>query len=161
LDIAGYGPYEGRVAELARGVANVVLHGRVTYTVGLALTANASAIVATYDPAIPNHKFCCPNKVYEGLALGIPVVVACGSGIDQLVLSYEAGVAVPFGDILALDRALSTLAGWDVTQLERFATRVQTRFASELSAASMKARIQSLYRDLFGATKPLICANAD
>ncbi len=110
LDLAGFGGDEAALLEAARPLPNVAWHGRIPYEQALRLSAAADALFATYDPAIPNHRYSSPNKIFEAMLLGKPLVVARGTNVDNIVEQHDCGLVVEYGRVEALDSAFARLA---------------------------------------------------
>lgn len=110
LDLAGFGGDEAVILAAARDMTNVRWHGRVSYPIALQLSAAADVLFATYDPSIENHKYSSPNKIYEAMMLGKPIIVARGTNMDRVVGEANCGCVVPYGDIPSLEDSLLTLA---------------------------------------------------
>ena len=51
---------------------------------------------AIYEPTIRNHRLCAPNKFYEALALGKPIIVCKGTGIDKVVEENNIGKVIDY-----------------------------------------------------------------
>lgn len=109
LDLAGFGGDERFILERALPLGNVIWHGRVDYDTALSLCFQADVMIAMYDPAIQNHRYASPNKLYEAMMLGKPIVVARGTHVDEIVQEYECGVCVTYGNVDQLEEALSWL----------------------------------------------------
>lgn len=71
--------------------------------------AAADACVAVLKP-IPLFDSVYPNKVFDYMAAGRPVVLAIAGVIRELVDSVQAGIAVPPGDATAIAEAICFLA---------------------------------------------------
>jgi glycosyltransferase involved in cell wall biosynthesis len=110
LDLAGFGGDETQILKIAGEMPNVAWHGRVAYPTALALSAQADALFALYDPQIPNHRYASPNKLFEAMMLGKPIVVARGTNMDRIVQEQGFGLLVKYGDVPALESALTRLA---------------------------------------------------
>jgi glycosyltransferase involved in cell wall biosynthesis len=110
VGLAGFGGDKAAILDRAKGMRNVEFFGRVQYERALALSNAADVIVATYDPRIPNHRYSSPNKLFEAMMLGKPVVVAEHTNMDRLVRDYNCGLVVPYGDVEALEHALKRLS---------------------------------------------------
>ncbi|MDX8344150.1 glycosyltransferase family 4 protein [Rossellomorea sp. YZS02] len=98
LEIAGVGNLENYVSEASNQYSNVNFHGKVDYNRALDLYTTCDAMFAIYDPSIPNHKFSAPNKVYESMMLGKPIIVAKGTGIDKIVQSEKIGISINYSE---------------------------------------------------------------
>lgn len=110
LDLAGFGGDEAALLEAARPLPNITWHGRVSYEQALRLSAASDVLFAIYDPAIPNHRYSSPNKVFEAMLLGKPVVAARGTNVDSIIKQHDCGLVVEYGRVEALDSAFARLA---------------------------------------------------
>jgi glycosyltransferase involved in cell wall biosynthesis len=109
LDLAGFGGDEAMILAKAAGMPNVHWHGRVLYERALALSAAADTLFATYDPSIPNHRYSSPNKIFEAMMLGKPVIVAADTNMDRMIAQSDCGLIVPYGNVAALEAAFDSL----------------------------------------------------
>jgi glycosyltransferase involved in cell wall biosynthesis len=109
LDLAGFGGDQEEICDLAKNIPGIIFHGRVSYDVALKLSANADVLFATYDPEILNHKYSSPNKIFEGMMLGKPLIVARDTNMDRIVDNAGCGIGVPYGDVQALENAMEAL----------------------------------------------------
>lgn len=148
LDLAGFGGDEPLILSAASELSNVTFHGRVPYETALQLMAKADVLFATYDPRIPNHRYSSPNKVFEAMMLGKPIIVARGMGTDRLVEKYNLGFVVEYGNILELEQALSTVARWTIIQKKQFALRAREVFTTYFSWDKMEERLLKVYEKL-------------
>jgi glycosyltransferase involved in cell wall biosynthesis len=72
--------------------------------------AAADACIAILKP-VDLYRTVYPNKVFDYLAAGKPVILAIDGVIRELVEQARAGIAVPPGDAAALAQAIRQLAG--------------------------------------------------
>jgi glycosyltransferase involved in cell wall biosynthesis len=145
LDIGGRGPAESEVRTLAEQSDNIYFYGRLEYSDTLALTERADCLIATYDPSIPNHRHSSPNKFGEALMCGKPLIVARGTGIDQLVEKHNVGFVVPYGDKVELERALAVVANWTDAERCAYGEHVRHVYRKHFSTEEMKRRLLSIY----------------
>jgi glycosyltransferase involved in cell wall biosynthesis len=110
LDLAGFGGDEKILLEAVHSLSNISWHGRISYEEAIRLSALADVLFATYDPAIPNHRYSSPNKLFEAMMLGKPIVVARGTNMDTIVQKYNCGLVIEYGNIEMLDAAFQRLA---------------------------------------------------
>lgn len=96
LDIAGYGPLSHTVKDYEDKYANINYHGQLDYEQSLELNAKSDVMFAIYDPKLPNHKYSAPNKVYEAMAFGKPIIVGKDTGVDALVLKENTGLVCDY-----------------------------------------------------------------
>lgn len=93
---AGYGLYKDQATELDKQYENFTYLGQVMYQECLANESKSVCLSAIYEPTIRNHRLCAPNKFYESLALGKPVIVCRGTGIDRIVEDNNIGIVVNY-----------------------------------------------------------------
>jgi glycosyltransferase involved in cell wall biosynthesis len=72
--------------------------------------AAADACIAILKP-VDLYRTVYPNKVFDYMAAGKPVILAIDGVIRELVEQARAGIAVPPGDAAALEQAIRQLAG--------------------------------------------------
>lgn len=150
LIIGGIGEDEYVIKEQAHDAENVSFIGKIPYQKVIELTACSDALVVTYDPSFPNHRFSSPNKLYEGMMLGVPLVVARGTGVDDDVVRYDLGEVVAYADEEELEAALERLSNKTKQEKEAFFLRSSKLFETEFNPDSIGDRLTSLYRDLCG-----------
>ena len=68
----------------------------------VSIYSNADCIFAVYDATNENVKIALPNKLYEAVFCGLPILVAQGTYLEQLVLDWGVGLSVPCDDSTAL-----------------------------------------------------------
>jgi glycosyltransferase involved in cell wall biosynthesis len=106
--IVGHGPDEQRLRALAAGLDKVVFTGPVPKTDVPATLRAFDACYVGYHRS-PLYRFgIAPNKVYDYLAAGRPVILAAQAAND-VVLDAGAGVTVPPDDPAALADAIRSL----------------------------------------------------
>lgn len=90
LEIGGYGPLEDFVRSESYKCDRIYFHGKVPYDLVLQIQKKSDLLIAMYDPSIKNNRKSSPNKLYEAMMLGKPIIVAKGMGIDDFV--SKAGI---------------------------------------------------------------------
>ncbi len=110
--------------------------------------AAADACLAILKP-IELYKTTYPNKVFDYMAAGRPVVLAIDGVIRQVVEKANAGLAVPPGDPQALAEAVLLLAH-DPNKGRQMGLNgrklIEERFSRELLADQFSALLQSIRR---------------
>ncbi|MGN9119670.1 glycosyltransferase family 4 protein [Turicibacter bilis] len=96
LYIGGFGELENSIAEYSKENENIYFLGKLPYSDVISLEKEADLLVAIYNPEIPNHRYSSPNKLYEALMLGKPIIVAQNTGIDTFVEKEQIGIAIPY-----------------------------------------------------------------
>ncbi|OVZ58151.1 hypothetical protein CDO46_26940 [Pigmentiphaga sp. NML030171] len=98
LHLAGYGPVAPLAREAARQHENVTFHGAMDVAAGLSLMSSMDVVAGFYYLTVPNHRFAAPNKYYEHLLLGRPLLTTKGTPPGDKVGQYETGWALDEGE---------------------------------------------------------------
>lgn len=149
LDLAGFGGDEARILDQVRDMPNVRWHGRVPYQTATQLSAGADVLIATYDPSIPNHRYSSPNKVFEAMLLGKPIIVARDTNMDKIINQADCGIVVTYGEIQELEAAFSHLQT-DHDLRHRLGENARLAYDSTYSWQIMQNRLLSLYQEVTG-----------
>lgn len=94
VEVAGFGPLEKEFVEADKRLQNLTFHGRMDYADALDMMAKADMIYAMYERVNPNQILAAPNKYYEGLYLGRPIVTTVGTLVGAKTLKFNTGYAV-------------------------------------------------------------------
>jgi glycosyltransferase involved in cell wall biosynthesis len=124
---------------------NVRWHGRLPYPRAIQISAAADILIATYDPAIRNHRYSSPNKVFEAMLLGKPIIVAQDTNMDRIINQADCGVVIPYGDIPALEAALLRLQN-DLDLRLRLGGNARQAYDTVYSWKIMQSRLLELYQ---------------
>jgi glycosyltransferase involved in cell wall biosynthesis len=109
LAVGGYGTLESAIKAEAKGMKNFKFLGRVAATDVLTYSAASDALFAVYDPSNNNNRKGAPNKLYEALHLGKPIIVAEGTFAETESVKAGIGHPVAYGDIGAIASAIKGL----------------------------------------------------
>ena len=109
LLIAGYGnkKLEEKCTKLhSQGL--IKYYGRVDYRTGLNIQYNADMVYAMYCKVTNNHIYAAPNKYYEAMFLGKPLLTTSGIIIGDKVTKLQTGYAVEenVNDFISLIKSL-------------------------------------------------------
>lgn len=95
LDIAGTGyGMDSMVCEISKRCERITYYGAVPYDKALKLMWNSDYIVAMYNYPL-SHKYACPNKFYESLMLGVPIITTKDTLIGDWVKNVDSGFQIP------------------------------------------------------------------
>ncbi len=146
LHIGGFGELEGFVQKEAERCNRIHFYGKCSYPQTLALESRCDVMFAMYDPAIPNHRYSAPNKFYEALMLGKPIIMARDTGFDDIIQQENIGVVCGYCQQdfeQALDKLLKQREQWPEMCL-----RARKLYDEAYSWAMMESRISRLYQSL-------------
>jgi glycosyltransferase involved in cell wall biosynthesis len=144
LSLAGMGSLEGYIDKVSNEHNNIHFFGMIDYESALELYAKCDLMFALYDPAIPNHRYSAPNKVYEAMLLGKPIIVAEGTGVDKLVQRHEMGFVIEYSRD-GFVRVLETIRQ-DPSCLKKLGENAK-QAGKFYSWGVMKQRLAELYND--------------
>ena len=144
LDLAGFGGDEKYILDQAQEMPNVHWHGRIAYPQALELTSAADVVLALYDPALPNHRYASPSKLFEALMFGKSVIVARDTHIDEIVSQEECGLVVTYGDRNDLEKALVKLQQDDHFR-QQLGENGRRAYEQRYNWGKMETRLLQLY----------------
>lgn len=147
LDLAGYGGDEQEICQVAKELPNVYWYGRVDYDRALAISQQADVLIATYDPSIPNHRYASPNKIFEAMMLGKPIIVARHTHMDEIINQHQCGLVIEYGNINSLRSVLLELKNKPGLR-KQLGENARKAYETEYNWAKMKERLLSLYNNL-------------
>ena len=144
--IGGFGIMENEVAEAAKKCERIFYYGKLPYDKTLSLEQACEVMTAIYDPKVPNHKFAAPNKFYESLMLGKPVIMAYNTGFDEIIKKNNIGCLIEF-DESGLSNGLNILIKQKDEWLS-MSERMKKLYKEQYSWAEMERRLIELYAGL-------------
>jgi len=142
--IAGFGPLAEFCRRRAGDAAGVDFRGRVSHGEALALQRDALAVLALYDPGVWNNRLAAPNKLFEAMMLGRPVITSLGTLAGEIVAREGIGLAVPYGDVHRLAEAMDFLASHPAER-RRMGERARALYEKRYSFAEQCRRLREAY----------------
>jgi glycosyltransferase involved in cell wall biosynthesis len=94
----GYGPLEGVVREAARGCPRIHVLPAVRPDEVVSYAQGADVGVCLIEPLCLSYRYCLPNKLFEYITAGLPVVVSDLPDMARVVDEYECGWKVPLDE---------------------------------------------------------------
>lgn len=146
LHIGGFGPLDAFFENMDAKVDNIYYYGRLSYDQTLSLENECDIMLAAYNPSIENYRFAAPNKFYESLMLGKPVIMARGTGMSEVVEENAIGELIAFskeGFIDGVNRLIRRKEEWPLIQ-----KRMQEIYRNQYCWDEMERRLIQMYADL-------------
>lgn len=110
-------------------------------------TAASDAVYYGFDPRNRNARFSAPNKLFEALAAGVPVLTGYFGEIGEVVSETGCGIVLPEYDVASIHSALQSLqVPRHLAELRRFAREASTRYSRRLADASLLHGYEALPR---------------
>jgi glycosyltransferase involved in cell wall biosynthesis len=144
LVLGGFGPLAAAVAERAGGCGNVRFLSWVPAAELYPLEATFDCFVYVTDRQNPAYRWVSPNKLFESMALGRPIIVGEGTLTAERVAAVGCGLAIPYGDREALKSAILRLKN-DPELARRMGERGRAEFEANWRPEVMAQRLLSAY----------------
>lgn len=101
--IAGKGPDSEKVENEAKKYKNVKVLGRYNYEQDISrLYSMVDVVYSLYNVDNYNVKLALPNKLYEAIVCGKPIIVAKDTYLEEYVKELGVGFSAPYKDVDAL-----------------------------------------------------------
>ncbi len=107
--IAGKGALEPLVRQRAAENPRVIYLGFIHASQVPAYTCASDVIYCGFDPAMPNFRFAAPNKLFEGLAAGKPLIAPDLGEIGDVIRRGECGIVLPDCSVTAIRQAIDSM----------------------------------------------------
>lgn len=109
-------------------------------------TLKADVLFALYNPKIPNNRYASPNKVFEALMCGRPLIVSNHTSMAKIVVMEGCGVVVDYDDIPGLREAVLEMRDPSVVHAMR--NNARRAYEEKYSWRIMEQRLLALYAGL-------------
>ena len=117
--VAGYGVLRPYIEGLAAERGNIFYYGPLPYDDILVLEKKCDIMTALQNPSVPNNRYSAPNKFYEALMLGKPLVMVRNGSIYKEIDRNGIGETIDVSDgkikeeiTSAFDRLLERRREW-------------------------------------------------
>jgi len=117
--------------------------GQLTFDDSLKLEMSADVIPVLYDPRMPINRVAEPNKLYEAMLLGIPIITNLPCILDDV----QFGVKVDYDDLDEIRKAIVSLKEHPTIR-SSFGTKGRLAFEQKYNWFIMERKLIALYRQL-------------
>lgn len=146
LHVGGFGSYAEFFEDMAERCDNIYYYGCLTYEQTLSLENECDIMLAIYDPTIENHRYAAPNKFYESLMLGKPVMMVRETGMSQIVEDNGIGVLIDYskeGFCTGINRLVELRDEWDL-----MGRKMKALYRQQYCWDEMERRLIQIYAQL-------------
>lgn len=146
LHIGGFGEYADELAQIAQQYDNILFYGKIPYEKTLALEKSCDIMTAIYDPEVSNHYYAAPNKFYEALMLGKPLIMVKDTGMSEVVAEHDLGELIDFNQESlqkGIEKLIERKKEWP-----EISRKMKLLYESHYSWNEMENRIVTLYSHL-------------
>ncbi len=109
LIIAGNGNYSNEINNASNLNTNIKYLGWIDYTEVLEMSHHADILFAFYDPEIPNNRYASPNKLFESMMCGKPIIINSETYASKIVQNENCGITVEYGNVKDIKFAIYQL----------------------------------------------------
>ena len=143
----GYGPMEEEIKSWKS--RNVFFHKAVTPRDLPAYTSSADYGVFICDNICKNFYYCLPNKLFEYLHAGLPVIVSDLYELSDFVERYKVGLVCRDTSIDTIQKVIDEILLLNYNELSKNALEISKRFCWENQEKVLITEYANLYKNGF------------
>ena len=147
LVIAGTGPSSDICKNPPVDVKKIQYIGWISYEEVIKRTMEADILFGFYDPRIPNNKYASPNKLFEAMMCGKPIILNDKTSMSNIVRKENCGLVVPYGDIAAIKKAIIKLKN-DTQLCKQLGENGRRAYEKKYSWKIMENRLITIYNEI-------------
>ena len=134
--------------DMSKKYDNIFYYGRIPYDKTIALERECDVMCAVYDPSVPNHYYAAPNKFYEALSLGKPLLMARNTGMASVVEEYGIGEVIDY-NVESLNKAIDSFIE-NQSSREEILKKETELYREKYSWQKMESVIKNIYSYIQG-----------
>lgn len=147
LVIMGYGPLENYVKNKAKKTTNIYYHEAVAPDILLNYTSSANYGILFYQDTCLNHRYCSPNKMFEYLMAGIPVLISNLSEMKKLINKNNIGLVAKSNNKSGFTDALNESLTLDYQTLVKNVKEARKIYCWENQEKTLKEIYEAIDHD--------------
>lgn len=144
LVFMGYGPLEERIKSHVEREKLVFFHPAVSPDALLNYTGSADYGVAFIEDVSLSDRYCLPNKLFEYLMAGLPVLTSDLPEMKRFVETEEVGVVAERNSVVGLKKALQITMDSCYERLQKNVISVRRKYSWEAQEHNLYRAYQSL-----------------
>lgn len=146
LVIAGDGVDREYIIEKARTLSNVEYLGMLPYKKALEEEYKSDIMLAIYDPKIPNNMYASPNKLFEAMMLGKPILMNQEIKCAEIVKKYNCGLLFKYDNPVSFKSALNKFLE-NPELREVMGKNARIAYEKSFSFTNVKNTLLTIYKD--------------
>lgn len=150
LHIGGFGKYEMYFEKMSNKRSNIYYYGKLPYNKTIELENSCDIMTAIYDPSVDNHYYAAPNKFYESLMLGKPLIMVKNTGMSEVISKNKIGEVIEYNKEslkLAIENLINQKTEWP-----QIALRMKRLYEKNFSWNEMEERLICFYKSVYNAS---------
>lgn len=140
----GYGPLENLIKSKSKISNNIFFHKAMPHDIYLNYTSSADYGIAFMEGCCLNDTYCLPNKMFEYLMAGIPVITSNLFEMKRLVEQEKIGVVASENTIEGFKNALNTALQLNYAQVQKNIFQVRKKYCWQ----QQEKTLNEIYHDL-------------
>jgi len=148
LDVIGHIP-DPDLRKRVEVNAAVDRYARMSHRDAMRRMKAADLVALLYDPAVIANRYAAPNKFYEAMMLGRPVIVCDGTPVADWAREHDCGWVVKYGDIAELTRVIRHVAE-NREEWRAKCANARRLYEARFTWARESAALAAVYRELLG-----------
>ncbi len=148
LLVIGGGTKKALFEEKAKYFSNVIIKDFLLYSEIIEHYASIDCIYVVYSPEAQEIKYSVPMKIFEAMAVGIPVITNDTGYVSEFVREKEIGLCVSSRDNESIKTAISALKNSKELR-EKLGSNGRKLFKENYNWESHAVKLLDFYRDLF------------
>lgn len=109
------------------------------------IAAKTDLVFAFYEPVSTNNIYASPNKLFEAMCLGIPILINSEVKMSELVNEYHIGATCSYYDISGIRRIIVNFSKMDVSEKNTIRKNGQNIFINKFSWKESKKILKGIY----------------
>jgi len=141
----GEGAIEAKLREMARGLENCVIEKPVPMAEVIPRAAEADVGMVPYLPTTLNNLYASPNKLFEYLQAGIPVIGSDAPFIRKIIVGHDVGLVFDPSDPKDIAKAMNLITQDEILEEKRAnVKKIRSRYSWEIEAKKLLDAVSSL-----------------
>jgi len=121
----GYGLLEESIKEASKHHKNIYLHEAIAPHKVLAYTSSADFGISTIEDSCLSYRYCLPNKMFEYMMVGLPIIVSNLPEMKKVVDTFNVGVVLDENSIKGIIEAIEKSVKLDRELLKKNIEKVK------------------------------------
>lgn len=140
----GYGVLETHIRQYADQYPNIYYHPAVDPDILLDYTASADFGLSMIEDCCLSYRYCLPNKLFEYIMAGLPVIVSNLTEMRSFVTTHKVGIVTERNDADALIHAITTIQHSDMAPFRKNLEQTKQQFCW----AQQEVKLLQAYQEL-------------
>jgi glycosyltransferase involved in cell wall biosynthesis len=127
----GYGPLAKKIQEKAGLTSTIFYHPVVNHNAVLNYSSSADYGVSFTEDSCLNHRYCLPNKIFEYLMAGLPLITSNLPEMKSLIEAESVGVVAQENTVEGFRQAVRESLGQDYKIMQESVFEARKKYCWE------------------------------